>query len=776
MLHERYLHKGANVELPELSGYVPAGPTKFLVRGIYAGGMGMCVHLRHMSSASEYALKGVRPDLIEKGSTIERFLGELQVWLSASSCNLIAEAVAVININETPCVLAPWMVNGDLCNALPSLNKIEKFETLLRTVRGLHWVNTNLGVIHRDLKPANVLLDTQRLSYITDWGLARPTGKLIKHLGSERDTQSQQLPDKTAAGSFIGTMTYAAPEQIMGSESIDHRADIYALGCMMYEFETGTPPFLGETAHEIARKHVQDKPKKLGGWFKTTELGLELIIARCLEKNAYARYGTYEELESELLGVASRHQIRLERCNIGTRYTRTVLGQGFSQQESHIRRTPIRSAKYALVEAAQIEPFLEEAVNLMAVNRFSEAENLLRPYLIPDAVGGDKWWPSHSIALNYGVCLIKLGRATDAAVVFKSLAHAIPKPSEYFVNYSLAMLHKGGWDFAVGICEEGLLNFPNDPDIQGNLTIALMCKGDFRAAHESALQRIGIRRDIHALDESAGLLIRQAIELRNQDLPSAIEIAKVAGDLINEGKRLNPRYFLLHLKELSLRRFAYDEKVLITLAQSMIDNDDCYSNLRQVAFAEMVEQLSEGKAFEAALDLIKKGKQGSSLRIKTAKLRTLARRRMLGKHLPDGRRVVIAEVCDFFLAEAEPGCYPDPVLAAEIKEWLGEDKTAVTILEAHISKNPNDWDGIKLMAMIYLRLGYFNRAVQISQLLVKRAPWRAESYDLVAHIAGETGRDELVTSAKMQGDEIFKQEDRLYTELRLYLDDLNMQA
>ena len=49
----------------------------------------------------------------------------------------------------------------------------------------------------------------------------------------------------------------------MGSDSIDHRANIYALGCMMYEFETGAPPFLGRTVNEIARKHVQENPKKL---------------------------------------------------------------------------------------------------------------------------------------------------------------------------------------------------------------------------------------------------------------------------------------------------------------------------------------------------------------------------------------------------------------------------------------------------------------------------------------------------------------------------------
>lgn len=771
MLHAQYLKKGATVELPELSGYVPDGSANFLVRGVFAGGMGICVHLRHAPSGVEYALKGVRPDHIDKQSTVERFLDELQVWLSASACNLIAEAVAVININETPCVLATWMPNGDLANALPHLNKAEKLEALLRTVRGLAWANTNLGVIHRDLKPSNILLDAQNLSYVADWGLARPTGQALKRLGAKLDTHSVDRPDRTQEGSFLGTVTYAAPEQILGFDSIDHRADVYALGCMMYEFETGAPPFLGKTVNEIARKHVQDKPKKLGGWFKTTELGLEEVIARCLQKEPGARYATYADLENDLLNVAGRNGARLKRCALSTRYSRTVLGRGASQQESLIhRQTEVRAAEYILVEADQIEPFLEEAVNLMAMARFSEAEKLLRPHITPDLLSRGQWGLQHTIALNYGLCLLKMGKLRDVEALLSRLAVAKPKPSEFFVNYSLAMLHVSNYQSAISICKEGLIHYPDDPDIQGNLTIALTCTGDLTAASESALKRIGIRRDIHALDEGVGLLLRQAMELRNQDLPHAIEIAKVAGDLIKEGKRLNPRYFTLHLKEISLRRFAYDEQAVVSLAQSMMENDDCPQTYRQAAFIEMVEKLSEGKAYEAALDLIGRSQQANSIRIKTAKLRTLARRRMLGKETHDGKRVVIRDVCDYFLSETEPGCYPDPVLAAEIKDWLGDQKTAMAILEAHLSEAPNDWDGVKLMAMFFLRQGYFNRAVDIAQLLVKRAPWRAESYDWVVHIAEKAGRTELVAPAKKKGDDVFAQEDHLYTALRTYLD------
>ena len=288
--------------------------------------------------ASEYALKGVRPDHIDSQATVDRFLDELQVWLSASACNLVAEAIAVVKVNEAPCVLATWMSNGDLAHALPRLDKTAKIETLVRLVRGLSWVRNTLGVIHRDLKPPNILLDHDDLGYVADWGLARPVGLEMKRVRDSLDGQSLDRPGRTQAGSFLGTVTYAAPEQIMGSDIIDHRADIYALGCMMYEFETGTPPFIGKTINAIARKHITEPPMKLGGWFKKTDLGLERIIARCLEKKPGNRFSAYEDLEGELLAIAGRHGVRLDRCALGLRYERTVLGKGHLKQDEMIRQ------------------------------------------------------------------------------------------------------------------------------------------------------------------------------------------------------------------------------------------------------------------------------------------------------------------------------------------------------------------------------------------------------------------------------------------------------
>jgi serine/threonine protein kinase len=772
MLHSQYLREGVCVEIPELTGYVPKGGSTFNVMGVFAGGMGICVHLRHVNSGTEYALKGVRPDHIDSQATVDRFLDELQVWLSASACNLVAEAIAVVKVNEAPCVLAKWMPNGDLAHALPKLDKAAKIETLLRLVRGLSWVKNTLGVIHRDLKPPNILLDREGLAYVADWGLARPIGLEMQRVRESLNGQSVDRPDRTQVGSFLGTVTYAAPEQIIGSAHIDHRADIYALGCMMYEFETGNPPFLGKTVNEIARKHIVEPPKKLGGLFKKTDLGLERVIARCLEKKPQDRFSIYEELEGALLEIASRHGARLSRCALGLRYERTVLGKGRLKQDEIIQQEDAKAVgDFILVNAETVDPFLEEASNLMAMSRYAEAEALLRPYVhVFKTSPGVSWLPPHSTTLNYAVCLLGIGRLSDAMQFLRRLESVGGKPAEFYVNMSLAQLRSKMWSEASNTCSQGLSEFPNDPDIQGNLTIALASSGDPDAAAESAVKRIKIRRDIHAIEEGAAVLQRQAIAIRDIDLPRAINIAKIVGDLLNEGIELNPRHYPLRINQIVLRRFACDESMVLTLCQELFDSDDCPPIFRQLAFAEMVEKLSEGKSYQSALDLIQRSKQGDTDRLIAVRMRTLARHRMMGKETQDGKRALIPEVRDYFLTTSDAGLYRDPVMAAEILEWMEDSKSAMQTLDRYLSENPNDWEGIKLLAMIYVRQGYYNRAVAIAQLLPKRAPWRAESYDVLSYVSGKAGRQDVADSAKKKGDEIFAKEDALYVGLRAHLD------
>ena len=145
-----------------------------------------------------------------------------------------------------------------------------KFETVLRIVRGLSWVYDKYGVMHRDIKPSNILFDSRGLSYITDWGLARPISNAFSFMESNLRVSDITRESRTQIGSFVGTLTYASPEQIVGAEDLDHRSDIYSLGCVMYELEKGNPPFFHEDPLKLVQQHLYESHQKLGGIFSRT--------------------------------------------------------------------------------------------------------------------------------------------------------------------------------------------------------------------------------------------------------------------------------------------------------------------------------------------------------------------------------------------------------------------------------------------------------------------------------------------------------------------------
>jgi serine/threonine protein kinase len=116
------------------------------------------------------------------------------------------------------------------------------------------------GLVHRDIKPGNILLDGET-AYVTDFGLAK-------------DSQASNL---TRPGQALGSLDYMAPEQIRGDE-VSAATDVYALGCMIHECLTGTPPFGGRPSMRVLFAHLQEEPPDL------SEAGLAPAVAKAINK------------------------------------------------------------------------------------------------------------------------------------------------------------------------------------------------------------------------------------------------------------------------------------------------------------------------------------------------------------------------------------------------------------------------------------------------------------------------------------------------------------
>ena len=161
------------------------------------------------------------------------------------------------------------------------------------------------GLVHRDLKPENLLSGPDGIVKITDFGLVRTQALADDSLEqwAQSDLFSDLPQDITHAGTIFGTPAYMAPEQFTRAGEVDFRADIYALGCCLYECLTGLPPFIvpsGSTIERllaIKRMHLVEPPRPLREVMGAAcPLALDALIRRCLAKDPRERWRSYEEL------------------------------------------------------------------------------------------------------------------------------------------------------------------------------------------------------------------------------------------------------------------------------------------------------------------------------------------------------------------------------------------------------------------------------------------------------------------------------------------------
>src|SRR5262245_7699470 len=143
------------------------------------------------------------------------------------------------------------------------------------------------GVVHRDIKPDNVLL-TDNHAVVTDFGIAKALSVA---------TDSGRI---TATGLAIGTPAYMAPEQVLGDPTVDHRADLYALGCLLFEMLVGKPPFEGTTAQQIASAHVSRAPDDVDRRRNDVPGDVAAWVRRALAKSPDDRWSTPSEALAEL--------------------------------------------------------------------------------------------------------------------------------------------------------------------------------------------------------------------------------------------------------------------------------------------------------------------------------------------------------------------------------------------------------------------------------------------------------------------------------------------
>ena len=271
------------------------GDTYRLQRELGGGGMSRVFVAHETALGRTVALKVLSPELAA-GISIERFNREIQVAARLQHPHVVPVHSAGA-VDGLPYYTMPFVEGESLRarlakdGALP----IRDVTAILRDVaRALEYAHGQ-GVVHRDIKPDNVLMAGSSAT-VTDFGIAKAIS------ASRTEARGATL---TSVGTSIGTPAYIAPEQASGDVNTDHRADIYAFGCMAYELLTGRTPFGDRSPQKLFVAHLSEKPENVAELRPETPPGLAALVMQCLEKEPGMRPQSAKDILHALDAVAS---------------------------------------------------------------------------------------------------------------------------------------------------------------------------------------------------------------------------------------------------------------------------------------------------------------------------------------------------------------------------------------------------------------------------------------------------------------------------------------
>jgi serine/threonine protein kinase len=257
-----------------------------ITRQIGAGGMGVVFLAQHEVIERQVAIKLLREEFAGDEGLVTRFFNEARAAAAAKHPGIV-EIIDVGYDGGQAFIMMELIEGITLGKYLRQCERLSPMEAmdLTRQVASALSAAHARDVVHRDLKPSNIMLvpsdiPNRHITKVFDFGIAKLFGENSSH---------------TRTGILMGTPTYMSPEQCKGAAKVDHRSDLYSLGCILYSLLTGKRVFTGEGEGEVIAKHIYEPPTPPIDFVPLPE-DLNSIVLRLLEKDPDHRYQKTEEL------------------------------------------------------------------------------------------------------------------------------------------------------------------------------------------------------------------------------------------------------------------------------------------------------------------------------------------------------------------------------------------------------------------------------------------------------------------------------------------------
>jgi tRNA A-37 threonylcarbamoyl transferase component Bud32 len=267
-------------------------------RVIGVGGMGAVVGARHLQLDERVAIKFLLPEMLANEEIVQRFLREARAAIKIRS----EHCVRVLDVgkleNGAPYMVMEFLEGQDLAAVVEKQRPLavsDVVDWVLQASEALAEAHA-IGIVHRDLKPANLFL-TRRAD-------GTPSVKVLD-FGISKQAASGADAGVTKTQAVLGSPRYMSPEQMRSTKDVDARADVWALGAVVYELVAGVPPFDAETMTALCAAILQDSPRPMQAHRPDVPPELDAAVAGSLEKDRDRRYPNVAHLAAALAPFGS---------------------------------------------------------------------------------------------------------------------------------------------------------------------------------------------------------------------------------------------------------------------------------------------------------------------------------------------------------------------------------------------------------------------------------------------------------------------------------------